>query len=238
MKSTSTSMSMEKMMSRMFRRVDSVVWDLMTGRLGVRTRDGEIATIEGSGEDASISLNPFEDFGIAIPAFAQSTPSEAVKVGDLIYTNGSLPAWIIEIRNKTPKDGNSVSDKKVFRTLRADGTISSWIPPKVEMFGLDGGVLVVRSLMTMLPGGNTGLASFQGMLMPMLVMGGDNIDLEKMLPMMLMMQLGTGTGTDSGTNPMGNMMQTMMMMKMMGGNDLFGFGGTNNNSNKLGGGFR
>lgn len=212
MKSLSTGMSVEKMMGRMFRRVDSVVWDLMSGKLGVRTKEGEIATIEGEGDEATIVINPFEDFGIALPAFAQATPADTVKVGDLIYTSGDLPGWIVAL--KTSPEG-----KTSFSIMRPGGSVSKWVPPKVQMFGLDGGVLVVRSLMTMLPGGADGLAGFQNMMLPMMMMGGDNIDLEKMLPMMLMSQMG---GAGSGANPMGGMMQMIMMSKMMGGSNLFG----------------
>lgn len=202
-------MSVEKMMGRMFRKVDSVVWDLMTGKLGVRTRDGEIATCEGEGDEATISINPFEDFGIALPAFAQATPADSVKVGDLIYTGGDAPGWIVSVKAST-------EGKKIFKLMRPGGTISSWTPPKVQMFGLDGGVLVVRSLVSMLPGGTTDLAGLQGMMLPMLMMGGGDMDLEKMMPLMLMSQ-GAAGATTGGANPFGgNMMQMMMMMKMMG----------------------
>lgn len=211
-------MSVEKLMGRMFRKVDSVVWDLMSGKLGVRTRDGEIATIEGEGDEATIVINPFEDFGVAVPAFAQATPADSVKVGDLIYTSGDAPGWIVAVKSST-------EGKKSFRIMRSGGNVSSWVPPKVQMFGLDGGVLVVRSLVTMLPGGNDGLAGFQSMMLPMMMMGGDNIDMEKMMPLMLMSQMGTAAGTP-GANPMGGMMQMMMMSKMMGGDNGGLFGST------------
>jgi hypothetical protein len=221
MKSTGMGMSMEKMMGRMFKRVDTVVWDLMSGKLGVRNSDGEIVTFEGEGDDARLTINPFEDFGVALPAFAQSTPFDSVKVGDLIYTNGDTPGWITEIK-VTPKTKTSDGGKKSFRLMRASGSVTTWIPPKVSMFGLESGVLVVRSLMTMLPGGESGLAGLQGMIMPMILMGGgEDGNIEKMLPLMLMMQMGNGGA--AGANPMGGMMQTMMMMKMMGG-DTGGFG--------------
>jgi hypothetical protein len=210
----------------MFRKVDSVVWDLMSGKLGVRTREGEIATIEGEGDDATIVINPFEDFGVALPAFAQATPADAVKVGDLIYTSGDAPGWIVQIKN-------SASDKKTFRIMRAGGNVSSWVPPKVQMFGLDGGVLVVRSLVTMLPGGTDGLAGFQSMMLPMLMMGGDSLDMEKMMPLMLMSQMGGVGGGTAGANPMGGMMQMMMMSKMLGGDGGGLFGG-GSSSSKLG----
>lgn len=214
----SSNMSVDKLIGRMFRRVDSVVWDLMSGKLGVRTRDGEIATIEGEGEDATVVINPFEDFGVALPAFAQATPADSVKVGDLIYTSGDAPGWIVDIKN-------SAEGKKTFRIMRSGGNVSSWKPPKVQMFGLDGGVLVVRSLMTMLPGGADGLAGFQSMMLPMMMMGGDSMDMEKIMPLMLMSQMGAGAGTVAGANPMAGMMQMMMMSKMMGngsGGDIFG----------------
>lgn len=205
-----SALSVEKMMGRMFRRVDSVVWDLMTGKLGVRTRDGEIATIDGEGDSASISINPFEDFGVALPAFAQATPVDTVKVGDLIYTSGESPGWITEI--KTSADGA----KKSFRIIRPGGHVSSWIPPKVQMFGLDSGVLVVRSLVSMLPGGTDGLAGLQGSLMPLLMLGGDGLDLEKILPLMLMSQAGSGTAAGGFG---GGIMQALLMSKLLGGGE-------------------
>jgi len=209
-------MSVDKLMGRMFRQVDSVVWDLMTGKLGVRTRDGEIATIEGTGEDTTVVINPFDDFGFAVPAFAQSTPVETVKVGDLIYTSADGAGWITEI--KTTAEG-----KTTFMLLRPSGTTSRWTPPKVQMFGFDSGVLVVRSLLTMLPSGADGLGSLQGMLLPMMMMGGGDMDLEKIMPLMLMSQMNGATTA----NPMAGMMQMMMMQKMMGsGNSLFGSSNT------------
>ena len=208
----------DALMNRFFRRVDGVVWDLMSGKIGVQTKDG-IASIDGEGEDASITINFFEDMAVAVPAFAQSTPKEAVNVGDMIYTTGDTPGWVI-----------SKSEKGTFKIMRANGTIQSWNPPKVQMFGLDSGVMVVRSLTTMLPGGATGLGAMQGMLLPMIMMGGDDLDLEKMMPMMLMMQTGAA-GTDpaagaaGGTNMMQMMMQMQMMKMLSGGGSDSGYGG-------------
>jgi hypothetical protein len=201
------SFSLEKMMSRMFRRVNDVLWDLMTGKLGVRTSDGEIATLVGTGDDATISLNPVDNFGVPIPAFAQNTPVDAVKPGDLVYTGSEKPGWVVD--RKT--DGN-----KSFRIIRPGGSVSNWVPPKIEMFGLDGGVLVVRSLLNVLPedsGG--GLKGFQSNLLPLLALGGNDIDLETIMPLMLMGQLGGGAGGN-------NMLHTIMMMKMLGGSTLLG----------------
>lgn len=191
-----------KMMGRMFRRVDNAVWDMMTGKIGIQTDDG-IATIEGVGDDAQVAINIIENFGMPLPAFAQSTPVDAIKEGDFIY-NGTKPlGWIVEKKEKS------------FRILKPDGTRTTWTPPKVSMIGFDlgaGGPLVLRSLFNTLPGGESGLAGLQGNLLPLMMMGGDNLDLESMLPMLLMGQMNGGA-----TGGMGNMMQTMMMMNMMKG---------------------
>lgn len=199
---------MDKFMSRMFRKADGVVWDLMSGKIGVQTEDG-IATLEGEGEDARINVNMFDEFGVALPAFAQSTPIASVKVGDIIYSGKSRITWVVEVKG-------AGTDKVTFRVMKTDGTVVSWNPPKVSMLGLDSGVMVLRSLMSMLPNGDKGLGQMQNMLMPMLMLGGGELggDMEKMMPLMLMSQMNGGAGDAGG---MGNMLQTMMLMKMMGG---------------------
>jgi hypothetical protein len=194
-----------KMMNRMFRRVDNAVWDMMTGKIGIQTDDG-IATIDGVGDDAQISINIMEQFGMPLPAFAQSTPVDAIKEGDFIYNANRPLGWIVEKKEKS------------FRILKTDGTRTTWTPPKVTTIGFDlgaGGPLVLRSLFNTLPGGESGLAGLQGMLMPMLMLGGD-VDLESMLPMILMSQTGMMGGAAGGN---GNMIQMMMMMNMMKGGD-------------------
>lgn len=225
----------DKFMERLFRPADNVVWDLMSGRIGVRTDEG-IATMEGSGDDAQININMFDEFGMSIPAFAQSTPLEAVNVGDIIYFGKTQrPGWVVE--KKAPKD---VGKSSSFVLMKTDGTRSSWTPPKVSMLGLESGVMVLRSLINMLPGGNSGLAGMQGMMLPLMMMGGGDFDIEKMMPMMLMSQMGAqpvvnADGTTTAVpNPMGgNMMQTMMMVQMMkGGNSPFSSGNSGNKDNK------
>jgi hypothetical protein len=213
--------SADKFMNRLFRKAEGVVWDLMSGKIGVQTKEG-IATIEGEGEDAQIVINVMDQFGMEVPAFAQSTPIEAVKPGDIIYFGSTdRPGWVTEKKVSAKGDIS-------FILMKADGTRSTWKPPKISMLGLDSGVMVLRSLLTMLPGGAGGLTGLQGMMMPMLMMGGD-MDMEKMMPMMLMSQLGTtgapvlnpdGTPAASA-NPMASMMPMLMMMSMMKGDSPF-----------------
>ncbi len=202
----------DKLMSRFFRKADGVVWDLMTGKIGVITDEG-IATLDGTGEDATVNINLMDEFGMPLPAFAQSTPKGDVQIGDIIVRsdkNARNIAWVV---NKT-EDG----DKIKFRLIKPNGEFANWNPPKVSLMGMDGGIMVLRSLMTMLPNGDKGLGQMQSMLLPMMMMSGGDLggDLEKMMPLMLMSQMN-GAGGDAGG--MGNMMQTMMLMKMMGGSN-------------------
>lgn len=206
-----------KLMDRFFRQVDGVVWDLMTGKVGVRTSDG-IITLEGTGDDAQVTINMFDQFGLEVPAFAQSTPAATVAVGDLIYGDRKALGWVVSVNVKpstavTDVDSSvPTSAVKSFTLMTPDGTRKSWTPPKVSMLGFDSGVMVLRSLMNMLPGGNAGLGQMQNMLMPMLMMGGDGVDLNSIMPLMLF-QATNGSGDANG---MGNMMQMMLMMQLIG----------------------
>jgi hypothetical protein len=194
----------KKLLSRFFRPVDNVVWDLMTGKIGIVGSEG-ITTIEGTGEDAQTTLNLFDNFGVSIPAFAQGTPTTDVKVSDLIYGARGVLGWVVDRTEKS------------FTLLKPDGTRTRWTPPKTAMIGFGGDVMVCRSLINILPGGEGGLGNFQNMLLPLMMMG-DNLDLESILPFVLMTQLGatapTGDG-DEAKNPFAGITNIMPMMLMM-----------------------
>ena len=204
---------MNKMMDRMFRRADGVVWDLMTGKIGVTTDEG-IATLEGTGEDATVNLNLLDDFGMALPAFAQATPKNGVQVGDIIYRGAKNNiAWVID-KKEVEKDGD-VTYK--FKLMKPNGETTSWNPPKVQLMGFESGVMVLRSLMSMLPGGQGDLTNLQGMLMPMMMFMGDDGDsdmMDKMMPMLLM-QMMSGQGGAAAGGGM-NFMNLMIMSKIFG----------------------
>lgn len=213
----------EKMMNRFFRRVNGVVWDLMTGKAGISTKDG-IVTLEGEGDSAQVSINMIEQFGIPIPAFAQNTPVDNVKVGDLIWVNNQPKGWVIQIKEgkavtqPSDDDGNAstaVAVPKKFSLMSPAGTTHTWTPPKVSMLGFESGVMVLQSLTGMF--GQNGLGDMQNQLMPMFMMGGlDGGDLEDIMPMLLMSQSGALGGN--------NFLQTYMTMSMMKGM----FGGEKN----------
>jgi len=194
-----------KIFERMFRRADGVVWDLMTGKIGIQTDDG-IVSLEGSGDDAQVVQNLFDDFGMALPAFAQSTPVDSVRVGDIIYRNSkNNVAWVISKNEDTGR----------FKLMKPNGESVSWTAPKVTMLGFESGVMVLRSLGNMLPNGDKDVNQLQSMLMPMMMMGGTDFfgedGMESMMPMLLM-QMMNGGGANGGIN---NIMMPMMMMKMM-----------------------
>ena len=215
----------QKMMDRFFRRVDNVVWDLMSGKIGIVTDDG-IACLEGTGDDAEVEINLMEQFGVALPAFAQKTAISEVKVGDLIIKGKNMLGWITKV---------PTAKRKSFQVLKPDGMSGNFNPPKVTMIGFGdvGGVMVLRSLINSLPGGNLG--NMQNLVMPLLMMGGDMDDMEELLPMILFNQMGFG-GKEGDTSGMGNMLQTMMMMKVMSGGKSGLLGGSKKKVKTLGGG--
>lgn len=222
----------KKMMSRFLRPVENAVWDLTTGKIGIQTSEG-IVTIEDQGEDARIVINMIDQFGMPVPAFAQNTPKEAVKLGDFIYNNSRPLGWITRLPDET---------HKTFGLLTTSGTSSNWNPPKVSMIGMDDGVMVLRSLINMLPGGSDGLNGLNSMIMPLMMMSDGNVEMEKIMPIMLMSQMGNNVQASVDENGktvqnpmagMNNMMLPMMMMQMMkGGNSgksSFGNGFFDNN---------
>ena len=107
--------------------------------------------------------------------------------------------------------------------MKQDGTRSDWTPPKVQMLGFDSGVMVLRSLMNMLPGGSSQLGQMQNMLMPLMMMGsmgdedqGMGLDLSKIMPMLLFSQVGSpNAGTDMSAGFGNNMIQMMMNFHLM-----------------------
>jgi len=227
-------MNMNKaFIDRFFRPVDKMVWDLMSGKIGYKGGEG-IVTIElndltddkTEAPNAQVVINPFDEFGMEVPAFAQSVPVETISLGDMIFSSSSnkILGWVVK------------KNEKSFKLMKQDGTRSDWSPPKVQMLGFDSGVMVLRSLLNMLPGGSDGLGNMQSMIMPLMAMGmlGDSegngsFDLKSIMPMMLMSQINN-TSTDS-TNMMGNMMQMMMMAQLFkGGNSPFNSLPSSNNS--------
>lgn len=202
-------MEMDKMfgnafMNRMFRKVNNVVWDMMSGKLGVRNDEGIVTLDESDADNPCVSLNMFDQFGMGVPAFAQNTPVDQVKAGDLLVGTKEILGWVLKV-----EDGK-------FTLMKPNGNISKWVPPKVAMFGFDSGVMVVRSLLNLLPTGTGGLGQMQQWLQMMMFIGDGEVNFEKVMPMMLMSQMSAPAGADTAAvNPMAQMMPMMMFMNMM-----------------------
>lgn len=214
-----------KFLNRMFRRVGGLVWDLSTGKLGIKDENGiytvELtAAAEGVEASAQIVVNPFDTFGMDIPAFATTTKLADVTIGDIIVGESKILGFVIE-----KKDASLV-------LLDKGGMRKQYNPPKVAVLGTDNNVLVVKNLMSV-AGGEQGLAGLQGNLLPLLMLGGD-MDFESILPLMLFGQQTGGQaasgmagmlpllllskGDKGGKGGLGGLMDNpLAMMAMMGG---------------------
>lgn len=210
-------MNPQKIMDRMFKKVDNVVWDMMTGNVGFAGKDG-IVTLEIDKTDpANLTfqpvINPIDGMGMQLPAFAQQTALDNINIGDMIVQDRTH-GWVTEKHAKSLK------------IIRPDGSHSTFTPPKTQILDLGSGVMVVRNMMNMLPNGQAGATSIMQSMMQMQMMsqfmGADSdFDMSEMLPMMLMMQgAGQTSGVaDQANNPMaafGANMQQMLPMMLMG----------------------
>lgn len=224
-----------KFLNRMFRKIDGLKWDLQTGTIGVVGADGSIAslisthtpaieatssesgTTGSTGQAAStsynISVNPFDAFGMAIPAFATQVPFASIREGDMIVGDKNILGWVV---------GKTAATLKL---LDFNGMHKTYQPPKVQILGQDG-ALVVQSLGGMF-GGEAGVGGFQSALMPLLMLkGGDADGLDSILPLMLFSQMQTSNPAAAATaatvggnpaaaaNPMSAMMPMLMMQAM------------------------
>lgn len=185
-----------KMIDRMFRRINGVAWDLMSGKLGIQDTNG-IYTLEeakdGDNVSYSVSVNPFENFSVPVPAFATQVPLNKVKPGDLVVTDKGINGWVTKV------NGGSLN------VIDKNGTNKNITPVtlKVSIGGNDG-VLVVQNLFNIT--GSDGAAALQGSLLPLLMMGDGAVDLESVLPMLLFAQ---GTG---GANAMTSMLPMLIAL--------------------------
>lgn len=186
----------DKIMERMFRKVDNVVWDITTGSLSVATDDGLLSYKVPDEENPSgtTSINFLSEFsGIPVPAFARNVSIDDVKTGDLLYTNGEPFGWVVS--NK----GNGS-----FRVHTVTGLVTDWSSPKGVGFGFGSGVFVVQSLMAAAGGEDNFGGMSQGLIQMMMMSGmaGNDSKLDRIIPFMLMS---------------GGKVDPMMMMLMMGG---------------------
>jgi hypothetical protein len=197
-----------KILNRMFRKIEGLVWDLQSNQVGIQDKDGIhtlVITPASEGQEASygVSINPFDTFGFAIPAFAQNTPLNQIEVGDIIIGSTEALGWVIDVRNSSLL----LRDK--------NGMTKNYTPPKTAIMGVEG-ALVVKSLTGLF--GNNGAAGLQNSLLPLLMLqdGGNGLgDIEDLLPMILLGQQQAG----DNANAAANFLPTLLMTKALkGGN--------------------
>ena len=204
----------KRYMQRMMQPVQEAVWDMASGGLGILGKDGSILTLDVISKDDGVfgvSQNDFAMFAMPIPAFAQQISVDSVAVEDFVYVNGKPFGWVTKI---IKSDSGNIA----FEILKPNGQQSRWSPPKIQSMMMPSGVnvQVLRTMISMF-GSNTKISNMKDMIMPLMMMGGGNMDsISKMIPMMMMMG-------DSKMDPM------MMMLMMNNGGNMFGGGNMQNN---------
>lgn len=197
------SISANKFLDRMFRKVQGLVWDLTTGQVGLKDTNGIYTLIQdGEGDTAAygVSVNPFDSLGTALPAFATQTPIEQVDLGDIIVGEREILGWVIEKRDRSLK------------LLDKNGMTKNYTPPKVAIVGANG-VLVVKNLFN-LAGGQQGMLGLQNNLLPLLALGDDG-SLDKLMPLILMqtMTQQPGAAAAPAANGFASMLPLLLLSK-------------------------
>lgn len=182
-------MNTSKLTNLMFRQIDNVVYDLMSGATAIKTSSGLISFDTKSGE---LQNNPLETLGFELPAFAILTPLEQVTTGDLIVVDGKAVGFV------------TIAVDKQLEVVRIDGFTGEYKPTAIKMFGQPAGIQVVKSLFNT---DSTNDGNLMGNPLMLMALMGDNKrgDMSSMLPFLL---LGNGANT-SGINP-------LMLMALMG----------------------
>ena len=182
-------MNTSKLTDLMFRQVNNVVYDIMSGATSIKTSDGLVSFDTKTGE---LVTNPLDSLGFELPAFALLTPIKDISIGDLIVKDGKAVGFV------------SITSDGDLEVVRIDGFTGEYKPTSIKLFGQAAGIQVVKSLFNM--NGTTGDQGLMGNpLMLMMLMGNKNKDMSSMLPFLL---LGNGANT-SGMNP-------LMLVALMG----------------------
>lgn len=199
-----------KFINRMFRKIGDLVWDLSSGKLGIRSAQG-IFTLDTSGDAPQVVVNPFDAFGFDIPAYALATKIEDIQVGDIVVGDTKILGFVVD------KTAASLT------LLDQGGMKKNYTPPKVAVLDVGSNVLVVKNLFNLV--GGEGLAGLQGNLMPLLMLGGD-LDLDGILPFLLFSQTSGNSQAGLGAllplllmkqGGLGGDLDPMLLMAMSGG---------------------
>jgi hypothetical protein len=210
-----------KFMNRLFRRISGVVIDATTGKTGIKTDDGVYSIdFDKDGKDHTVSVNLIDALSFSVPGYATQVAFEKVAAGDLVVSDKGILGWVVGKTGKALK----VADHH--------GMTKTYTPPKVAILGGAGpdGVLVVQTLFS-LTGSADGAAGLGASLLPLMMLGGgDNGKLDKILPFLLMQGAAGGGAAAGGLNSIlpllllgkegglgGGDLDPMMLLAMSGG---------------------
>ncbi len=181
-------MNTSKLTDLMFRQVNNVVYDIMSGATAIKTSDGLVSFDTKTGE---LVTNPLDSLGFELPAFALLIPIKDISIGDLIVKDGKAVGFV------------SIASDGDLEVVRIDGFTGEYKPTSIKLFGQAAGIQVVKSLFNM-NGTTDGNMMGNPLMLIMMMMGDKNKDMSLMLPFLL---LGNGANT-SGINP-------LMLMALM-----------------------
>lgn len=158
---------MNNMRDSFFREIKNAVLDVTTGGFGILTSEG-ISTYK----DGQVSVNPIQEMGIQVPAFAVRVAVDTLAEGDIIINGNEVTFY----KGKTDTAYEVVSTSGEVKTM---GSISN-------MFFGKNTVLAVKNMVA-----GSGM---NPMMMAMLMGDGKNFDMKTLA---LMSMMGGNTGMDS-----------------------------------------
>lgn len=196
---------LQKMMDRMFKKVDGVVYDMTANSIGITKGDSVFTVGQTEGGEYELVENLLASLSAPIPAIARSVPLAQVKELDMILSQDGEPfGWVVKVNPKS------------LSVIKPNGTRTNVVPAKVNLLGQGQTVMVVSSLgaggqmdpmMIMAMMGEDGDMSD---MLPFLMMQGGNMDMNAMMPLLMMSKMGKGEG-EGGSD----MMKMMMLQQMM-----------------------
>jgi hypothetical protein len=173
------------MRDQFFREVKNVAIDIQTGKFGISNTDGISVYDKGT-----INVNPIQELGVKIPAFAMRIAVDKLVAGDIIV-NGNDAVFFVELN----KEGG-------YKVMATSGEISSLGNVKNMFFGANT-VLAVKNMFE----GSGMNPMMMALMMGDGMMGDDKMDMKSL--MLMSMMGGQGGEAMGGMNP-------MMLMLMMG----------------------
>ena len=200
----------QKMLDRMFKKVEGVVYDMTANSIGITKGDSVFTVAKTEEGEYELVENLLASLSAPIPAVARSVPLAQVKEMDMILSQDGQPfGWVVKVNPKS------------LAVVKPNGTRTSVVPSKVNLLGQGQTVMVVSSMgtggqmdpmmMMAMMGDDADMSDLMPMLMIMQGQGGA-MDMNAMIPMLMMSKMGKGEDSDGASD----MMKMMLVQSMMG----------------------